>query len=124
MEFYYCPHCCNTIIYVEDSGERVSCCGRPMIRLEPGVAGLSGGIHVPVWLVTSGAVTVRAGEKAHPMSARHWIQWVALETDRGCSIRRFTPCQRPEAVFPLLPGERVKAAWAFCSRHGLWKRTG
>ena len=43
-----------------------------------------------------------------------------LETDQGVSLRYLNPDQPPEAVFPLLPGEKVRAAYAYCNLHGLW----
>lgn len=120
MIFYRCSHCGNIITYITDKGVPVSCCGEPMQKLIPGSTDAAQEKHVPVVTAGEGQVSVSVGTAAHPMTAEHSIQWIALETDRGVSLRMLEPDQPPEAVFALLPGEQVRSAYAYCNLHGLW----
>ena len=122
MTFYRCSHCGNIITFMENKGVPVICCGEPMKELIPGSTDAAQEKHVPVILTEETRVRVSVGTAAHPMTAEHSIQWIALETDQGVSLRYLNPDQPPEAVFPLLPGEKVRAAYAYCNLHGLWKK--
>ena len=55
------------------------------------------------------------------MLAAHFIEWIAIETSAGCHCRRLAPGDAPQATFTLAPQETVKAVYAFCNLHGLWK---
>ena len=66
-------------------------------------------------------VQVTVGSVAHPMLAAHFIEWIALETSAGSHCRRLAPGDAPQATFTLAPQETVKAVYAFCNLHGLWK---
>ena len=120
MTFYRCSHCGNIITFMENKGVPVICCGEPMKELIPGSTDAAQEKHVPVILTEETRVRVSVGTAAHPMTAEHSIQWIALETEQGVSLRYLNPDQPPEAVFPLLPGEKVRAAYAYCNLHGLW----
>ena len=118
MMFYVCETGGTALLLTADD--------RPMPGLKELVPGRVDGAvekHVPVRLdgTAPGRVTVSVGQVEHPMEAEHWIQWIALETDRGVTVRRLCPGQPPKAEFALLPGEKALAAYACCNLHGLWK---
>ena len=106
MKFYICRHCGNIITKLTSSKVPVHCCGEPMGLLEAGVTDAAVEKHVPAVFVSDGRVTVEVGTVAHPMTEEHFIQWVAVETERDA----------------LADGQQVKAVYAYCNLHGLWKK--
>lgn len=121
MKFYQCAHCGNIITYVKESGVKVVCCGEEMKELIPGTVDAAKEKHIPVIEQNGSAVTVKVGSVAHPMVPEHYIEWVILETNLGRQRKQLNPGQAPEAVFALVEGEEVVAAYEWCNLHGLWK---
>ena len=121
MKFYICEHCGNIVTFLQSSGVPVMCCGQKMTELVPDSTDAAQEKHVPVVTVEGSMVDVKVGSAPHPMIPEHYIQWVALETTEGCQIKYLEPGQAPEVKFALAPGDRVKADYAFCNLHGLWR---
>ena len=121
MKFYICEHCGNIVTFLQSSGVPVMCCGQKMTELVPDSTDAAQEKHVPVVTVEGSMVDVKVGSAPHPMIPEHYIQWVALETTEGCQIKYLEPGQAPEVKFALAPGDRVKAAYAYCPLHGLWR---
>ena len=121
MKFYVCSHCGNIIAFVHASGVPVMCCGQKMQELVPGTVDAATEKHVPVVTVSGNEVTVKVGEVAHPMLAEHFIQWIALECEKGNQRKELKPGDAPEAKFVLTDDDKVVAAYAYCNLHGLWK---
>lgn len=121
MKFYQCDICGKIIAMVRDTAIETVCCGQPMRELVPGTSDGVAEKHVPVWTVTGNTVTVKVGATAHPMTEEHRIEWIAIETEHGNQRTELRPGDRPEVTFALMPGDRVKSAYAFCNLHGLWK---
>ena len=121
MKFYICEHCGNIVTFLQSSGVPVMCCGQKMTELVPDSTDAAQEKHVPVVTVEGSMVDVKVGSAPHPMIPEHYIQWVALETTEGCQIKYQDPGQAPEVKFALAPGDRVKAAYAYCNLHGLWR---
>lgn len=120
MNFYKCMTCGKVIAMLKDSGAATICCGDEMKELIPGTTDAAVEKHVPVVSVTGSMVTVTVGEVIHPMEEKHFIEWIALETDKGFQMKYLKPDEKPEAVFALCDGETVKKAYAYCNIHGLW----
>ena len=78
--------------------------------------------HVPVYKVEGNIVSVNVGEVDHPMLEVHYIQWIALETNKGNQRKVLKPGDKPAAQFALLPGEEVVAVYEYCNLHGLYKK--
>ena len=121
MKFHICEHCGNIVTFLQSSGVPVMCCGQKMTELVPDSTDAAQEKHVPVVTVEGSMVDVKVGSAPHPMIPEHYIQWVALETTEGCQIKYREPGQAPEVKFALAPGDRVKAAYAYCNLHGLWR---
>ena len=121
MKFYRCEHCGNIIAMVENKGVPVFCCGQKMTEIVPGTMDASREKHVPVYTVEDSKVYVTVGAAEHPMIPEHYIEWIAIETTSGNQRKKLNPDQPPKAVFALLEGEEVKAVYAYCNLHGLWK---
>lgn len=121
MKFYKCAHCGNIIAYIHDSGVRASCCGEEMHELIPNTTDAAGEKHVPVISIDGQTVTVTVGSVLHPMLDAHYIEWIILETKQGRQRKALKPGEEPIAVFALVPGDEVVAAYEYCNLHGLWK---
>lgn len=112
MKFFICEHCGNIIAFVKESGVPVVCCGQNMTELVPGTSDGALEKHVPVITVEGNEVTVRVGAVDHPMTAEHWIEWIALETRKGNQRIQLDPGDKPEGKFLITEGNEVVAAYA------------
>lgn len=118
--FFICKHCGNLVGMIVSSGVKMICCGEPMTLLEPGVEDASHEKHVPVITVEGNRVTVEVGAAAHPMTDKHYIPWIFLQTEAGGQRKNLQPGEEPKAVF-VLENDKAVAAYAYCNLHGLWK---
>ncbi|MEG2935446.1 MAG: desulfoferrodoxin family protein [Clostridium sp.] len=121
QKFYICEHCGNIIAYVKNSGVPVFCCGKKMQEIVPGTADASVEKHVPVIKVEGNVVTVEVGSVAHPMIPEHYIQWISLETKEGNQRKVLSPEDAPKVEFMITDSDEVKAVYAYCNLHSLWK---
>ncbi len=119
--FYRCERCGAVLLRL--AGEAVpDCCSVPMSLLEPCAVEAVVDRHMPVIDDSrDDMVTVYVSLLDHPMKEEHRIEWVALETQRGMQLHRLRAGEPPVAQFALLPGETALAAYAYCSRHLLWR---
>lgn len=92
-----------------------------MKEIIPNTTDASAEKHVPVIKVDGRHVVVEVGSVAHPMVDVHYIEWIALETDKGNQRKKLKPGDAPKAEFALLEGEKVIAAYAYCNLHSLFK---
>ena len=122
MKFYRCEVCGKMVALVNDvSCCPTKCCGEPMKEIVPNTSDGAAEKHVPVIKVDGRHVVVEVGSVAHPMVEAHYIEWIALETDRGNQRKQLKPGDAPKAEFALLEGEKVVAAYAYCNLHSLFK---
>ena len=121
MKFYICETCGNVVTKLTSSGVPLKCCGKNMSVLEAGVTDAAVEKHVPAVTVEGNVVKVAVGSVTHPMTAEHYIPWVAMETEVGASVQWLQPGQAPEVTFVVPEGQSVKAVYAYCNLHGLWK---
>ena len=121
MKFYICRHCGNIIEKTVEKGVKVMCCGETMEELVPNSTEAAKEKHYPVAEMEGNTVRIKVSDVAHPMLAEHWIQFIALETEKGYQRVCLTPGEAPEAVFVLAPGDKAVAAYEHCNLHGLWK---
>ena len=121
MKFYRCSHCGQIIAIVKETGVPVVCCGESMAEVIPGTTDASLEKHVPVFTVEGNKVQVSVGSAAHPMLPEHYIEWVAIETKSGNQRKRLSPGDEPKVCFSICDGDEVKAVYAYCNLHSLWK---
>lgn len=122
-KFYVCEVCGNQATKLNDSGVPLVCCGRPMKEMAANSTDAAGEKHVPVVAVDGNLVTVTVGSVEHPMTEAHLITWLYVETEQGCQKKALAAGNAPKAVFALAEGDSVKAVYAYCNLHGLWKAT-
>ena len=122
MTFYRCEHCGNIIAHIQDSGVRCHCCGEEMKPLTPNTTDAAGEKHVPVIAVNGQIVTVTVGSVEHPMTKEHYIEWICMETEHGIQYAHLHPDDKPKAKFSICDGDEVRAVYAFCNQHDLWRK--
>lgn len=119
--FFICNHCGNIIAMIRDRGVPVSCCGEKMQEIIPGTSDGAQEKHVPVYEVKGCKVTVSVGEVEHPMTPEHYIEWVCIQTGEGFQYKELKPDMPPRVSFFISKEDNVKAVYAFCNQHSLWK---
>ena len=120
--FFICEHCGNIVGLIKSSGVPIKCCGQNMTELIPGTTDAAVEKHVPEVTVEGNKVVAFVGSVEHPMVAEHFIQFVALETEKGSQIKYLNPEEKPEAVFYVAEGDKAVAVYEYCNLHGLWKK--
>ncbi len=121
MKFYICEHCGNIIKFEKNSGVPVMCCGQAMKEIIPGTSDGAAEKHVPAVSVNGNKVTVQIGSVEHPMLPEHHIEWIIIETKKGCQKVELNPGEKPVATFLLTEDDELVAAYEYCNLHGLWK---
>lgn len=122
MKFYKCQLCGQIIGMVKETGVPIICCGQEMEEIIPHIdeKGLSEK-HIPVYQIKNKKIVVRIGSIPHPMTNEHYIEWVALVTNKGSQKKSLKPGDAPEVRFVLDDGEIVEEIYAYCNLHSLWK---
>ncbi len=119
LEIYKCDACGNIIEVLHGGAGELVCCGKPMNLLVENTVDAAKEKHVPVVEKTPDGVKVKVGSVAHPMEAKHYIEWIEIIAG-GKSYRQFlNPGQAPEATFKV-DAEDVTAR-EYCNLHGHWK---
>lgn len=121
MKFYKCKVCGKIIAIIEDTGTPTVCCNEEMERLIPGTTDGAHEKHIPVVTKKDCMFHVQVGSVEHPMTKEHYIQWIAIETNRSCQLKKLKPQENPTATFTLSKDERFMTAYAYCNLHLLWK---
>lgn len=123
QRFFICGRCGNIVAFVHSSGAPLSCCGEQMKEIVPNSVDAAQEKHVPVIEQDGSKVTVTVGSIAHPMETDHYIQWISLQTEEGNQRKELKPGNEPKSVFMLNDGDKAIAAFAYCNKHGLWKKS-
>ncbi len=119
--FFVCRQCGNLCALCKDSGVPIKCCGQNTEALVPNTTDGAAEKHVPVVEIKNGAIHVKIGEISHPMIEQHFIEWIYIETEKGCQKRVLKPGDAPEAVF-CIGEDKPVAVYEYCNIHGLWKK--
>jgi superoxide reductase len=115
LKVYECEKCNKTVISKEElklEGFKELIAGSTDAAQEK---------HVPVVTKKCKTVQVDVGSVAHPMTAEHLIEWVAVETNEGYKVEYLDAGKAPVVVFVINDGETVEGVYAYCNLHGLWK---
>ena len=120
-KFLVCEHCGNFVGVIKDSGVPMICCGQPMTVLNANTVDASVEKHTPVVSVEGNKVIATVGSVEHPMVDVHYIEWIYVETNKGGQRKALNPGEAPKAEFVMADGEVIKAVYAYCNLHGLWK---
>ena len=119
LEVYKCETCGNIVEVLHGGEGELVCCGEPMELYTANTVDAAKEKHVPVIEKTAGGVKVKVGSVAHPMEAKHHIEWIEILVD-GKAYRQFlNPGAAPEATFAIDAAKVTAREW--CNLHGLWK---
>ena len=120
QRFFMCKRCGSIITVVNNKGNSTFCCGEKMTELIPNSTKADPQKHIPIYNVNDGKIHVKVGCVEHPMIPEHYIEWIAVQTKRGCQIRYLHPGDKPEACFCICDCDEIEAVYAYCNIHGLW----
>ena len=119
LEVYKCDLCGNIVEVLHGGGGELVCCGESMKLFVENTVDAAKEKHVPVIEKTADGFKVKVGDVAHPMEAKHYIEWIEVIAG-GKSYRQFLkPGEEPEATF-CIEADQVTAR-EYCNLHGLWK---
>lgn len=121
IRLFICERCGNIIAMIKDNGIPVKCCGEKMKEIISGAGDGAQEKHVPVYSIEGETVTVSVGATEHPMTPEHYIEWVCVESEEGLQIKKLSQNASPQVSFSLTDNDKVKAVYAFCNLHSLWK---
>lgn len=120
-KFYACETCKTVIEVISNDKQEYSCCGVKLKKLVPNTSEGAQEKHLPVVEQNGNTITVKVGSVLHPMTEEHSIEWVYLETKKGCQRVYLCADAKPQATFTLAEDDAPIAAYAFCNLHGFWK---
>lgn len=120
-KFFACEKCNVVIEEISGSCHSYSSDGTQLTELSANTSDGAQEKHVPVVEQSGNEITVKVGSVFHPMSEEHSIEWVYLETEKGCQRVYLCPDEDPVASFLVAEGDRPIAAYAYCNLHGFWK---
>ena len=118
LQIYKCEVCGNIVEVLHAGAGELVCCDQPMKLMEPKTEDVGKEKHVPVIEKTDRGIKVKVGSVPHPMEEKHYIEWVAVNTDRGVFRKFLNPNEKPEAEFETK--EAILGAREYCNIHGLW----
>lgn len=120
LKFYKCEHCGNVVVKLIDKDVPVLCCGEIMTEIVANSKEAATEKHLPAVKVENNIVEVKVGEVSHPMEENHYINFIAVETDKGYKLVSLYPGNEP--IAKVYVGEEiVKTVYEYCNLHGLWK---
>ena len=119
LEVYKCEVCGNIVEVLLAGGGELVCCGKPMVLQGENTVDAAKEKHVPVIEKIANGYKVKVGSVAHPMEAKHYIQWIELIVDDISYTQFLKPGDKPEAEF-CVKGNKVIAR-EYCNLHGHWK---
>ncbi len=120
QKYLNCKKCGNIILMIKDSKVLPMCCGEKMKELIPGEVDASFEKHIPTIEMIDNKVIVKVGSLEHPMVEAHYIEWISIQTNKGCQLKKLKPNDEPKACFTICHNEKLEAVYAYCNLHGLW----
>ncbi|MCD6112118.1 MAG: desulfoferrodoxin [Bacteroidales bacterium] len=122
LEVYKCEICGNIVEVTNAGAGTLVCCGQDMNLLKESTADSTTEKHVPFIEKIEGGYKVKVGENVtHPMTEKHYIQWIELLTENKVYRKYLTHDDEPEAIFKVDDNEKIISAREYCNLHGLWK---
>ena len=92
----------------------IKCCGEEMKVELPNTVDAAVEKHVPVVEVLENYIVVTV---PHVMEEDHYIEWIALASEKVIGKKFYKAGESPKAIFPYRKGSTV---YAYCNKHGLW----
>ncbi len=109
-----CSKCKALVEILEDNGCEIFCCGEEMKSVAPNSVDASVEKHVPNYEINGDKILVKVN---HVMEDSHYIEWIAMYSDKKTCKKFFKPGEIAESSFKYIPGSTI---YAYCNNHGLW----
>lgn len=119
LEVYKCEICGNITMVMHKADGELVCCGQPMKLMKENTVDAANEKHVPIIEKKKDGYLVKVGSVAHPMEAKHYIEWIELIVDNKSYVEFLKPNDKPEAMFKV-SGKKITAR-EYCNLHALWK---
>ena len=120
VKFYKCPICGNIIELMTGNINTITCCGKKMEEIVANTMDAAHEKHIPIYEKVEDEIVVKVGEVEHPMEKEHYIMWIAQVSEDKITKVKLYPEQSTETRFPYIPKSTL---YAYCNKHGLWKKT-
>ncbi len=120
MKFYQCETSGGIFSFLKEADSTDKFCGEKVQELVPGTSDGAAEKHVPVVTKDGNRIVVEVGSVEHPMVDVHYIEWIVIETKKGCQKVLLSPADKPRAEFILSDGDEFVEAYEYCNIHGLW----
>lgn len=118
-QLYKCNVCGNIVEIKHEGQNALVCCNKKMNLLNENTTDAATEKHVPVIEKVEGGFKVLVGDVEHPMTEKHYIEWIELITEDKVYTKYLKPGDKPEAIF-YIDSENVTAR-EYCNLHGAWK---
>ena len=118
MELRICNKCGALIEVLKDctcENCGIKCCGEQTKVVVPNSVDASFEKHVPTYEVIGHYIVARVN---HVMEEDHYIEYIALDSDKVNAKKYFKAGEVASAVFPYIPGSKL---FAYCNKHGVWE---
>ena len=107
---------CGALVRVFKDCSCISCCGKEMEILVPNSTDGAVEKHVPNYEVKDGMLYVTVN---HVMEEDHYIEWISIVRDGKECTTFLKPGMEVKAHCKYEPGSVI---YAYCNKHGLWKK--
>ena len=94
----------------------IKCCNESMVTLVPNSTDASFEKHVPEYEINDNKLKVTVN---HVMEDNHYIEWIALVTDKKEEYYYFNPGEEATCSFDIVKEGTI---YSYCNTHGLWKK--
>jgi len=119
-EVYKCEVCGNIVVVCHEGGGDLVCCGQNMTLMKENTVDAAVEKHIPVMTKDGDKITVKVGSVAHPMEAKHYIEWIEVMVGDTVFTKILKPGDAPEAQFCACGLKGDISVRAYCNLHGLW----
>lgn len=121
VKIYKCSVCGRILISVDGVTQKPYCCNKEMEELTPRNDDTLKDKHIPVVMYDKNKIIVKIGDKPHPFTDEHYIEWIILSTDKGLQIRYLKPFENPQVTFNIGEDEEIENVYSYCNIHALWR---
>jgi len=103
--FYRCKNSGDILALIKSGSSTPKCCGEDMTKLIANSTDAAKEKHVPVVIREGAKIKVSVGSVLHPMTADHFIEWIALVTDNKLEVIHLKPSNEPKTEFIYYSGQ-------------------
>ena len=117
FEIKVCKKCGAMVEVLKDctcEGCGIKCCGEEMVTMKANSVDASVEKHLPTYEVIGTYIVATVN---HVMEDDHYIEYIALDSDRINAKKYLKPGEMAKAVFPYVPNSKL---YAYCNKHGMW----